>query len=380
MPEKDMPSMHVVIAATSANTIAAFLLPYIRWHRRRGHYVTTVAGAGLIPPGALESDSHLPIHLNRSPKSALRGGMHLFCELRRVSKPADLVVTHTPIVSALLRLAVRSLPARERPKVIYIAHGFHFHTNGRPVANLIFKLIEGTWSRFTDAVVTINREDYHLATTSRLFARERVHYMPGIGISVADYSNVARDRSSAFARSLSVNQDASLVGVIGNFDPGKRQLDVLTALNLVSKERRPTVIFAGDGRLHDVCIGRASDLGLLPWVRFIGRTDRVPELLSVIDVLLMPSEREGLPRSVLEALASGTPIIGARARGTAELLEGHGWLFDVGDTAELAQLLERVGSRASLPPLPAATFINRYSITESLSAYSQIVCRVTSSF
>ena len=130
--------------------------------------------------------------------------------------------------------------------------------------------------------------------------------------------------------------------MIAEFVPGKRHRDALAAF---ARLGRPDVwlALAGTGPLVDEMKRRAAELGVADRVRFLGVRRDIPALVRASVAVLLPSEREGLPRSAMESMSLGVPVIGSRIRGTADLLEGGcGLLVPVGDSAALADALARI--------------------------------------
>jgi len=103
-----------------------------------------------------------------------------------------------------------------------------------------------------------------------------------------------------------------------------------------------TVACAGDGALRDALEARAAELGLAGHVRFLGRVEDVGPLLLAADAVLLPSRWEGLPLTLLEALARGRPVVASAVGGVPEVVEDgvSGRLVPPGDAAALADALE----------------------------------------
>jgi glycosyltransferase involved in cell wall biosynthesis len=253
----------------------------------------------------------------------------------------DIVHVHTPVAGFVVRLALRRVPSSRRPRVVYTAHGFHFHPRGRRWRNAAFLTLERIADRWTDDLIVINREDLDAARRYGLAAHGRLHYIPGIGVDVPEL----RTRCSPgdrlrMRRNLGLEPGDHLFAMVAELNTEKRHLDALLALKMLS---RPTVhiAFAGTGPLRDALERRARRLGVDARVHWLGFTRDVPALLGASAGILLPSEREGLSRTILEALALGVPVIGTRIRGIRELIEDErGLLIEVGDVRELARAME----------------------------------------
>ncbi|GJG86442.1 hypothetical protein tb265_16230 [Gemmatimonadetes bacterium T265] len=122
----------------------------------------------------------------------------------------------------------------------------------------------------------------------------------------------------------------------------QKGLDVL--LDAATRVPDATFVLAGDGPLRDVLQTRARTLGIADRVRFLGARDDVPALLAASDLFVLPSLFEGLPLSVLEAMAARTPVIATRIGGTDEaVVDGEtGLLVPPRDPEALAAAIRRL--------------------------------------
>ncbi|MCP5275162.1 MAG: glycosyltransferase [Burkholderiales bacterium] len=253
----------------------------------------------------------------------------------------DIVHVHTPVAAFLTRYALRHLREQGKPKLIYTAHGFHFHREGGFIKNQIYKILEKTAGRWTDYLVVINREDEEAAKRFRIVPAEKVRYMPGIGVDREKYSGtgILPEQILAVRKELNVAESDKIILMIAEFNPGKRHRDALNALAKLDRTNVKLVL-AGVGPLENDVAAQANALGLSEQVRFLGYRRDVPVLLKAAHALLLPSEREGLPRSILEAMCMGIPVISTRIRGVADLLEENaGIMTSVGDTDAIAEAM-----------------------------------------
>jgi glycosyltransferase involved in cell wall biosynthesis len=129
--------------------------------------------------------------------------------------------------------------------------------------------------------------------------------------------------------------------MIAEFNPGKRHRDVLQAFAGCPEDA--VLAFAGIGPLEQAMSDLAKQLGISDRVRFLGYRRDIPVLLRASSALLLPSEREGLPRSIMEALCLGTPVISTRIRGVEDLLaDDCGIMTEVGDVAAIGKAINWV--------------------------------------
>ena len=260
------------------------------------------------------------IDTSRSPLSF--GNVRAIKQLKKIvsENKYDIVHCHTPIAAMCTRIACRRA-RKSGTRVIYTAHGFHFF-RGAPKKNwLLYYPVEKLCARFTDVLITINREDYDLA--KRKLRAGRVEYVAGVGIDVDRFACVTVDKAQKKA-SLGIDENAPVVFSVGELNENKNHR---TALFAISKIDGVHYVVAGKGALLTSLNETAASLGISDRVHFLGYREDVLELYGIADVFLHPSYREGLPVSVMEAMASGLAIVASRIRGNEDLVEDAGGIL-----------------------------------------------------
>jgi len=333
----------ILMVTTVDVTLSAFLAPLAESLRASGWRVDALARSATTSPSVAEAfDGTIDMPWRRSAVSLLALAA-LARRVRAVVRAGDydIVHVHTPVAGFATRFALRrSL----RPVVVYTAHGFHFHRYGRQVANTLYLAAERLAGPWTDFLVVINHEDQDAARRYRIVPAGRIRFMPGIGVDTARYNpeSVSENRVAKFRAELGLASDEKLVLMVAEFNAGKRHRDVLEAFALIER-RQIHLAFAGSGPRMEAERRRAAGLGVAARVHFLGQRDDVPTLMRAASLVVLPSEREGLSRSVMEAMALGVPVVGSDARGIRDLLEGGcGLVVPVGDTAALAKAIEWV--------------------------------------
>jgi glycosyltransferase involved in cell wall biosynthesis len=292
----------------------------------------------------------------------------------------DVVHVHGPLVSMQARIAARLAGV---PTVIYHAHGFYFNDGMGPLTYRLTKAVERAFCRYlTDIVITINQEDQDLARRDRFRpVPSEIIYMPSVGIDTTRFSpsnSVARAEGSRLRRTL-VPEGATVVMFVGRLVAEKGVRELLTAFEHVAR-RHPEVHLLVVGEHHS----SERDRTMKPWVEkfladsdvaarvnLLGRRADVVSLLHAADIFVLPSYREGMPVSLLEAMATGLACVANDVRGCREALgEDAGILVAAGDSAALARALEtlvedrplreRLGHRAR------NRVVDRYSIGHSI--------------
>lgn len=171
--------MKILYVSTLSNTINAFMIPHIKLLIEQGHHVDVACNIDRdISPSLTDSGCEVfDIKFQRSPIS--KHNYVAYKKLKKLiqEKGYEIVHTHTPVASICVRLACRNM---KNVRVMYTAHGFHFFRGG-PIKNwLLYYPIEYWLSRYTDVLITINKEDYNRA--KRVFKAKSTKYIPGVGL------------------------------------------------------------------------------------------------------------------------------------------------------------------------------------------------------
>ena len=363
---------------TVPDTLEAFLVPFAEHFRGMGWEVEAAANGATTNEACLVAfDAVHDVPWKRSPFSAANAVAAY--KIRKIVSEGgfDLVHVHTPVAAFVTRLAL--MRHRPGPAVVYTAHGFHFHNTGNPVTNRLYALLEKRAAPRTDWLVVINSEDEASARTLRLVPKERLTLLPGIGVDIESFQLRSREAAepSSLKASLGLPPDAVAVLIAAEFTPNKRHVDAIRAL----KKLEPLLpnahlLLAGEGRTKARAQELVDSLQLADKVHFLGHRKDIPALLKASNALMLLSEREGLPRSILEAMAVGTPVIGTRIRGVSDLLaDGAGYLVPVGDIESIARAMSRVISvpdEAALVVARAHERVQGSAIAVILKAYEEV--------
>ena len=241
---------------------------------------------------------------------------------------------HTPVAAAVCRLVCH----RNRMKVIYTAHGFHFY-KGAPMKNwLLYYPVEWLCSWWTDVLITINKEDYRRAKR-RLHAKKTV-YVPGVGVDTEKFrpDAVCRERKRA---ELGLKETDIMLLSVGELSKRKNHEVVIRALH---EMKNPDVKYfiCGMGELEGCLKKIIKELGLENQVELLGYRTDISELMQAADVFVFPSLQEGLPVALMEAMASGLPCILSRIRGNSDLIMDKNCLAEAADVNEWKRILENM--------------------------------------
>ena len=322
--KKGNETMKILYVTTISSTMA-FFPEHIRMLQAGGHTVELAANFSRPADDRVTDLSCICHHIPFSRSVGSKGNVRAFLELKKLLHEGDydIVHTHTPNASVIVRLACRKM-RKKGLRVFYTAHGFHFY-KGASVKNWMFFFpVEWVCARWTDVLITINREDYRFA--KRWMKPGRVEYVPGVGIDTAKYNNVSVDIEEKRREMGIRNGDVMLLSV-GELNQNKNHEAVIRALAGINDKKLHYMI-AGRGCLFKNLCGLADQLGVGERVHLLGYRDDVAQLYQCADIYLLPSAREGLNVSLMEAMASRLPCIVSKIRGNEELVvEGKGGLL-----------------------------------------------------
>ena len=253
----------------------------------------------------------------------------------------DMIHCHNPVTSVVTRLAANK-HRKKGTRVIYTAHGFFFLKGGELKNWLIFYPVEWFFSRMTDVLITINREDYQLAKR-RFKKTKEIYRIDGVGIDYARFAECPADRLEERKKYGLTASDKVLLSV-GELYPLKNHRTIIEAMAKIGDPDLHYVV-AGPGPSKEELEALAKKLGLSDRVHLIGYVQDVAPLHRIADVFCHPSvRREGLPVALAEATASGLPCIVSGVRGNVDIIDGetNGLIrhyFDVDGFAEAIKTL-----------------------------------------
>lgn len=264
----------------------------------------------------------------------------------------DVLHVHTPIAALLGRVAARLAGI---PMVVYTAHGFYFHDQMKPLPKAIFIWLERIGGLFTDLLFTQSAEDARTASEKRFVPGGRIQAI-GNGVDIARFDPSTCDARAQTRRQLGIPDDAVAIGIIGRLVAEKGYVEFLEAAKTVAAQGFPAYFIAVGERLEsDHAAGINVQLAeaaraLGPRLILTGMRSDIPELLSAFDIFTLPSWREGMPRTIIEAMLMSKPVVATDIRGSREEVvpDETGLLVPARDSGALASAFARLVGDAAL--------------------------------
>jgi glycosyltransferase involved in cell wall biosynthesis len=338
----------LVHVTTTDMSLALLLGPQLRAFAAAGMDVVGVSAAGpwveqLTADGIRHETLH---HATRS--VAVGQDVLALGELTRLLRRLrpDIVHTHNPKPGLYGRIAARLARV---PVVVNTVHGLYATEDDGASRRALVYGLERFASLFSDAELLQNIED--VAVLRRLHVPEDKIVVLGNGIDLARFGPASDTDAVHRARTaLGVGPDAVVVGLVGRlvWQKGLRELfDAAAILRRRCPEVVVVVVGPEDGDKADALgeqdIAAAKALGN---VEFLGRRDDVEDLYHGFDMFVLPSYREGFPRSAMEAAASAVPVIATDVRGCRQVVDDRvtGLLVPVRDAGALARAVEELAT------------------------------------
>lgn len=341
----------VLFVATVVKThIMEFHIPYLKMFKEMGWETAVAARNDYENPADCVipyCDIYYNVPFERNPLKP--GNLKAYNELKRVIDDGeyDIIHCHTPVGAMLTRLAAKQ--ARKKgTKVFYTAHGFHFY-KGAPAINwILYYPVEKWLSRYTDVLITINKEDYERAKT---FKAGKVCYVPGVGIDLkkfnAGYVNKEQKR-----KEIGVSADDFVLLSVGELIPRKNHEVVIRALSVLKqldKLNHIEYVICGRGAYEADLRKLAEGLDVADHVHFLGYRNDISEICNCADLFVFMSHQEGLPVALMEAMACGLPAVCSNIRGNTDLIEdGVTGLLANNTPEEVAQSISKMKNDTAL--------------------------------
>lgn len=301
-------------------TLKTFLLPLVDGLIADGNEVTSVCSNGKHIKGMIDRGYKIKtISISRSKNIFfhIKSTYELFKFLRK--HRFDVVHVHTPVAAMIGRLA--AFLART-PLIVYTAHGFYFHEDMHPLKKYFFITLEILFGYFTDILFTQSSEDANSAIKYKILSKEKV-FAIGNGVDVNKF-NAESIAPSNVRKSLNIPSDAFVIGMISRLVKEKGIKEFLQAATKIYDDNKNCYfILVGEKQAHDHAEGVEDFIAhskkiLNENLILTGYRTDTPNLLDAMDLFVLPSWREGMPRSIIEAMMMSKPVLATDIRGSRE--------------------------------------------------------------
>jgi glycosyltransferase involved in cell wall biosynthesis len=310
-----------------------------------GEYLHTLAGDGF-------PTHEVPLTRLFRPLDDVRALAALVRLFRR--ERFALVHTHTPKTALIGQLAARIARV---PHVVNTVHGLLGHADVPLPRRLGLAAIDHATCALSTSVLSQSKEDVDTAITHRLCRKSRIRHLgQGIDLARFDRERVLGQGQATLRTRLGLRESQFVIATVARFTREKGYPDLIALAQRIAVER-PDVHFVVVGtslRERDSVDMDPATLGLEGRLTVLADRDDMPEIYAAADLVVLPTYREGFPRSLVEAAAMGVPVVSTQIRGCREAVSHGltGLLVPPGDVdalyAAVDSLLDDPGRRARM--------------------------------
>lgn len=312
----------VLFVANVSSHIKGFHEPYLKIFKDKG-YITFVATKNNLKNNDKINycDKFIEFSIERNPFKLKN--INAIRELKGIieKEKFDIIHCHTPMGGVVARIAAKCARKEYGTKVLYTGHGFHFY-KGAPLKNWIFFYpIELYLSKYTDAIITINKEDYELS--KKHFKAKKNYMIHGVGVDDKRFNEhpLEQGEEEKLFNELKIKENDFKIFYVAELIKRKNQLLLIEAMkDVVLKNPNIKVFLVGNGKLMDYYNRKIEEYNLDKNVFMLGFRKDVDKLLKIADLCVSSSSQEGLGINLIEAALSGVPLLASKIRGHNEII------------------------------------------------------------
>lgn len=345
-------------------------LPYIKYLNSK-YIIHTACNSNKEVPNANKS-YFVPIE--RKPFNL--NNIKAIFKLKKIieTEQYDMIHTHTPMGAVVTRLAALKYKKKHKLTIIYTAHGFHFF-KGAPIINyILYYPIEKFLSKYTDLIITINKEDYEFA---KKHFKTKIEYLPGIGFNKQKFSQkITKEQLNKFKIKNDISNKDYIISYVAEISKRKRQLYLLkTFKNYTFTNEK--ILLIGDQYDCKKINKYLKKYNLENNIKLIDFNDNIPMYLNISNIVISVSKQEGLPLNIMEAMFLEKPIIVTNCRGNRDLITNkkNGIVVDINNKKELLNAIEFIKNNPSIAKKLGKEnkkIIDIYSIDNTLNIMKKI--------
>lgn len=267
--------------------------------------------------------------------------------VNQIKKAKALIVhTHCSKAGILGRIAARMAGV---PIIVHTIHAWGFHDHMSSVERFLYITIERIVEKITDRLIAVSTLNIETGIDAGISTREKYTVIHS-GIDIDLYRNVSIDVTKK-KEELGIDSKALVIGTVGRLSPQKAPQDFVKAAAVVLREIPNAVfLYVGDGPLRNEVEELIHELGISENIILAGLRTDVPELLAVMEIFVLSSLWEGLPRVFLEAMSAGLPIVATNVDGASQAIKDgqNGFLIPPGDYIALARKILKLAGDPQL--------------------------------
>jgi len=236
-----------------------------------------------------------------------------------------------------------SFVARRMPlKVVYTVHGAVFTAAFSKLKRLFFKWIEKFTAKYKAIIITVSEKDRQLWLKNKICPSEKIITVRN-GINLSDELNfLSKDDAR---KKLNLDLDNKIIGIVANFYAEKNYIFLIRSFAKLLKDKPELrLVIIGDGAERNKIENEMAALKLKDKIILRGFVKDASKYLKAFDIFVLPSIKEGLPITLLEAQLAKVPIVASKVGGIPEIIsdEKYGLLFDINDQKQFLEKIKRL--------------------------------------
>lgn len=317
----------ILFVANIHKHFMAFHIPYINYLQELGYEVHVAANDGVTR--VEQADKQFDLAIDRNPFSF--NNIKAIKELRAIIKKENycLVHCHTAMGSVVARLAAKSF-RKKGLKVLYTAHGFHFYKGSPKRYWWMYYPMEKYMSKYTDGIITINREDFNLLK-SRNFKNEHSFLINGVGVRRKKFHTIPVEEKINLRKQFGFSDTDFILVYAAEYIHRKNHDFLIEAVtSLKTKIPNLKVLLAGRGQRFEEIKSLIEQKKLQEFVLQLGFRTDIDKIYKLSDIGISTSRQEGLGLNLVEEMMCGLPVVATIDRGHKEVVNHNtnGFLFE----------------------------------------------------
>ena len=342
-------SVPTIVHVTTVDGSLYFLLRnQIHAIKKHGYRVFTISAPGPWADKLVgEGIPHLAVGFTRKSIAPIKD-LIAFIQLIRIFKKNSFTIVHThnPKPGFYGQIAAKIAGV---PWIVNTVHGYMFHENTPYLKRKIFILMERIAALCSTKILSQNSEDFRTAVKEKICTREKIIHL-GNGIDTNRFNPEKYNEKMRLKKRLELGIDSTafVVGFVGRFVREKGILELFEAVKILKEKNIPVLLIMigpqEKEKRDQISPSEVKKYGIEDLCRFLGFRMDMPEMYSIMDVFVLPSYREGFPRSAMEATAMKIPCVVSNIRGCREIVfpGENGYLVPTGDPEAIAEAIEEI--------------------------------------
>ncbi len=334
----------ICYVANSVRAVKFLLLPQLKFLIKEGYDVSVVCSGGEWLSDIEKEGIKVKVVKIRRKISPVYDVVTLY-KLWSYFKYEKFHIVHTnnPKPGLLGQLAARMAGVSI---IVNTIHGLYFHENSSKAKRSIFIFVERVAAICSDLIFSVNKEDIDTLIKNKIAPSEKIKYL-GNGINTKKFTlnRFTKEFVAKKKKEINVPENYSVVGIVARLVKEKGYMDLFEAFRIILEKYPKTILLAigpKEPEKKDAIVPKiVKDFGIENNAIFLMERDDVDELYSLMDVFVLPSYREGLPISLLEAMAEKRAIVATDIRGCREEIENgkSGILVPIKNSEKLAKAI-----------------------------------------